>query len=76
MMDWKVLIGGSNDACNIIAASYIKVGGESMSEIRFWNTSKGNLPHFFYILHKPDTVGTEFNTVAFYVTGLLLIVEI
>ena len=68
----KLLIYGFNAACNNIAASFMKVGDESMSEIRFWTTTKGNLPHLSYILHKPEPLWTEFKKVAFSVTGDLL----
>ena len=37
-----------NTACNNIAASFLKVGDESMSAIRFQTTAKGNLPHLSY----------------------------
>ena len=59
-------------ACKNIAASFLKVGDESISAIRFRTTAKGNLPHLFYILRKPEPLETEFNTVAFSVTGDLL----
>ena len=67
-----MLINVFNAACKNIAASFLKVGDESMSAIRFRTTAKGNLPHLSYILRKPDPLGTEFNTVAFSVTGALL----
>ena len=53
----------------------MKVGGESMSEIRFWTTAKGNLPHFSYIFRKPEPLGIEFKTVACSVTDALLFIE-
>ena len=68
MVEGKFLIDGFNDACKNIAAIYLKVGDESMSEIRFWTTAKGNLPHFTYILRKPDPLWAEFKTVACSVT--------
>ena len=58
----KLLIDGFNTTCKNIAASFLKVGDESMSAIRFWTTSKGNLPHLSFILRKPEPLGTEFNT--------------
>ena len=36
----KLLIYGFNNACNTIAAGYLKVGDESMSAIRFRTTEK------------------------------------
>ena len=55
----KLLSDGFNTACKNIAASFLKVGDESMSAIRFWTTAKGNLPHLSYIFRKPDPLGTE-----------------
>ena len=54
MVEVKLLIGGFNEAFMNIAASYLKVGGESMSAIRFWVTVKGDLPHLYYIFWKPE----------------------
>ena len=59
-----MLIDGFNETCNNIAASYLKIGDESMSEIRFRTTEKGNLPHLSYIFRKPEPLGTEFKTAA------------
>ena len=49
----RAFIYGFNEVCKNIAASYLKVGNESMSAIYFWNTEKGDLPNLSYILHKP-----------------------
>ena len=65
-----------NNACKNIVASFLKVGDESMSAIRFRTTAKGNLPHFSYIFRNPEPLGTEFNTVACSVTGALLFIEV
>ena len=46
-----------------------------MSAIRFWTKKKGNLPHLSYILLKMYPMGTEFNTVACYITGALILIE-
>ena len=54
----KLLFYVFNTACNNISASFLKVGDESMSEIRFWTTTKGNLPHLSYIFRKTDQLGT------------------
>ena len=51
-------------------------GGESMSAIRFRTTAKGNLLHLSYIFRKPEPLGTEFKTVACYVTRDLLFTEV
>ena len=45
----KHLFRGFNTACKNIAASFLKVGDESMSAIRFRTTAKGNLAHLSYI---------------------------
>ena len=76
MMEVKFLIDGLNEACNNISASYMKVGDESMSAIRFWTTAKGNLPHLSYIFRKPEQLGTYFKTVTCYVTTDLLLIEV
>ena len=68
----KHLFDGFNTACKNIAASFWKVGDESMSVIRFRTTAKGNLTHLSYIFRKPEPLCTEFKTVACYVTGALL----
>ena len=47
-----------------------------MSAIRFRTTSKGNLPHLSDIVQKPEPLGTEFNTVACYVTRAFLFIEV
>ena len=70
----NLLFDGFNTACKNIAASFMKVGDESMSAIRFWTTAKGNLPHLSYISHKPEPLGIEFKEVACSVTGSLLLI--
>ena len=72
----KLLFDGINTACKNIVASFLKVGDESMSAIRFRLTAKGNLPHLSYIFRKPDPPGTNLNTVACYVTWALLFIEV
>ena len=70
------LIGGFNYACNNIAASYLKVGCDSMSDIRSRTRAKGSLPHLSYIFRKPDPMWTEFKTVVYYVKDALICVEV
>ena len=72
----KLLIYGFNEVYKNIPVSYLKVGDESMSAIRFRKMTKGNLPHLSYIFCKPKQLGTEFKTVVCYVTGSLLLVEV
>ena len=67
-----MLIDGFNVVCKNIAASFLEVGGDSISAIRFRTTAKGDLPYLSYVLCNPEPLGTEFNTVACYVTGALL----
>ena len=59
-----------------IAASYLKVEGESMSRIRFWTAGKGDLPQLSYIFRNADPLGAEFNTVSCYVKVALLFIEL
>ena len=70
-----LLIDSFNESCKNIAASYLKVGGDSMNVIRFRATAKGNLYHVYYIFRKLEPLGTEFNTVTNYVTGDLIFIE-
>ena len=72
----KLLFDGFNTACKNIAASFLKVGDESMSAIRFRTTAKGNLPHLSYIFRKPEPLGTKFKTVVCSVTGALLFIKV
>ena len=71
-----MLINGFNEACKNIAASYLKVGDESTSEISFRMEAKGNLPHLSYIFLKPYPLGTEFNTVTCSVKGDLVFIKV
>ena len=68
-----MLIYGFNEACNNIAISYLKVGDESTSAIRFWITVKGDLRHLSYILFNLQTLGKEFKKVDCYFTWALLL---
>ena len=70
-----MLIYGFNEACKDIPASYLKVGDESMSEICFCTTEKGNLTNLSYMLCNPEPLETEFKTVSGYFTGSLLLID-
>ena len=70
------LIDDFNAACKNIADSFLKVGDESMSAIRFRKTTKGNLPHLYYISHEPEPLVTGFKTSACSVKGALLFIEV
>ena len=54
----KFLTNVFNAACKNIDASFLRVGDEFMSEICFWTTAKGNLPHLSYIFRNPEPLGT------------------
>ena len=71
-----MLLNGFNEACNNIAASYLKVEDYSMDTISFWTTAKGGLSHFSYIFCNKETLGIELNNTACSVTGALLFIEI
>ena len=45
MVEGKLLMDGFNLTCNNIATIFLKVGVDSMNEIRFRKTAKGNLTH-------------------------------
>ena len=70
----KHLFDGFNTACKNIAASFLKLGDELMSAIRFRTTAKGHLLHLSYIFQKPEPLSTEFKTVACSLTGALLFI--
>ena len=71
-----MLIVGFNYSCNTLAASYLKVGGYSMSAIRFWTTEKGGLPHLSYIFSKTEPLETDVNTVSCSIKGAFLLIEL
>ena len=75
---WKknLLTNFFNGAFNNISASYLKAGGESMSAIRFRMMTKGNLHFLSYIFLKLEPLGTELKTVACYVAGAFLFIEL
>ena len=72
----ELLFDAFNTACKNIPASFLKVGDESMSAIRFRTTAKGNLSHLSYIFRKPEPLGADFKTVACSVTGALLFIKV
>jgi len=59
-----------------VNASYMKVMDESMSAFCPQTRATGNLPHLSFILHKPESLGTEFKVVACPITGIILFLEI
>ena len=71
---WKILglIDGFNESCRHIASGVGKTADESMSAIRFCTTPKGYLPHYSFILRKPDTLGTEMKNVVCLRLGTML----
>ena len=76
MVEVKLIIDGFNESCKNFAASFLKVRDKSMSATRFWMMAKGNLLNLSHIFRKPETLGTEFKTVAYSVTGNLIFVEV
>ena len=70
-----MLINGFNEACKNISDSYLKVGDESTSAIRFRTTAKGILHRLSYMLRKSEPLWTELKIVVFSVTGDLLFIE-
>ena len=68
------LINVSNESCNNISDSYLRVGNDSMIEIIFQTTSKGDLPNLYYIFHKIERLGEIFNNVDYYITCALLLI--
>ena len=68
----RFLIDIFNEACKNTIASYLKVGDDSMGGIRFWTTDQGNLTYLSYIFRNMGPMGTEFNTVAYSITGVFL----
>ena len=71
-----MLINGFSAACKNVSSSYLKVGYESMSAIRFLKTAKENLPHLSYIFRKPYPLEKEFNIVVYSFTGDFLFIEV
>ena len=71
-----MLIDGLNLACKNIFASSLKIGDESMSAIRFWTTTKGNLHHLYYIFLNMEPLGEEFKKVSCPFTVDLLFFEV
>ena len=63
------LVDGLNYKFKKIDASLLNIFDDSMSDIYFWNTVKGRLPHLSYILRNTESPGTEFNDIACSVTG-------
>ena len=49
---------------------------ESMGDIQFHTTHKGDLAHYSYIFRKPYMLGEKLNNVACYRLGTLLYLEI
>ena len=69
-----MLTHGFNEACKNIAASYMKVGYEYISVIRFWTTEEGDLPHLSYIFRNMEPLGIEFKEVYFYGKGAFIFI--
>ena len=73
MVEGKFLIDGFNAACKNIAAIYLKVGDESMSEIRFLDDSKRELTSLYlYFTQAGPTVGRVQDSCLFCYIGLAI----
>ena len=72
----EFLIYGFNEKCKNIASSYLKIGDDSMSAIRFQTTAKRELLHLSYIFRDTEPLGGEFNAVTYSVTGSFIFIEI
>ena len=68
----RLLINSFNNAFKNISASYLRVGDESMSGIRFCTTVNIIFPHLSYIFCKPEPLGIEFKTVIYSITRGLI----
>ena len=71
----RLLIDVFNQACNNIAASYLKVCGESMSDICSRNTAKDNLLHLYNSFCNIEPLGMKFNTMNCSVTVYLIFIQ-
>ena len=71
-----MLVGGSNEACNKISASYLNFDSDSMSEINFQTTAKWDLPHLYYNVCKLKPLRKEFKTETCYVNVASLLLDI
>ena len=68
----RLLIDGFNNSCSNIASSYLKVGDESISSIRFFTMSKEDLTCLTYIFCTSEPLGTELKKVDFSTAGPLI----
>ena len=58
------VIGRFNKLRRKISSGVLKTADKLVSSIRFWNTHKGDLPHYLFMFWKLDTLGKELiNTV-------------
>ena len=75
---WKIrgLIDGFNDSLRQIDSGVEKTADESMSAIKIPTTPKGDLPHYYYIFRKPESLETEMKNVASSRFGKTLHLEI
>ena len=71
-----MLVDGYNEACKKISASYLKFDSDSMSDIHFQTTAKGDLPHLSYNLCRLKPLLKEFKTDTCYVNVASLLLDI
>ena len=70
------IIDGFNESRKQILFGVVETTDESMSAIRSHITPKGDLPHYSYIVKKPEQLGTEINNVACSSLEIMLYLEI
>ena len=75
---WRIQgnIDRLNDSCKKIFSGVVKIANDSMSEIFFSTTPKGNLPHYYYIFRKLDPLGMAINNGACFMLGNMLHLDI
>ena len=61
---------------NLVQSSYAKVLDELMSALHPRTLKNGFLPNISYIIRKPKPLGTEFKTVCYPSTGIIIRLEI
>ena len=71
---WRVrgIIGRFNRSRRNISSGVEKTADESISYIKFWTTSKGNLTNYYFLFRKPESFGTELKNVVCYRLGTML----
>ena len=69
-------MGLTSRAGKLLQGKKKKTADESMSDIRFRTTPKGDSPHYLYIFMRPEPLGTKMKNVACSRLGTMLHLEI